>query len=188
MLELSFCFKLDWGSYIISVTKSAFKKIGVLIRSMKVLSLDVAMYLYKYNILSGLVLLAATWKYQISYKNVYVGLLVLQSVPLFNLLTHRQNVASLSLFYWYYFGICSSELAQLVPLPYSQGRSTRYSDRSHDFFVTFPRCSKDVYINSLSRHTGRLWNSLPIECFPLTYDLNGLKYRINRHLLSVGSF
>ena len=32
----------------------------------------------------------------------------------------------------------------------------------------------------------RLWNSLPIEYyFPLIYDLNGFKYRINRHLLTV---
>ena len=44
-------------------------------------------------------------------------------------LAHRQNVASLSLFYRYYFGRCSSELAELVPLPYSRGRSTSYSDR-----------------------------------------------------------
>ena len=34
-------------------------------------------------------------------------------------LAHRQNVACLSLFCRYYFGRCSSELAQLVPLPYS---------------------------------------------------------------------
>ena len=33
-------------------------------------------------------------------------------------LAHRRNVASLSLFYRYYFGRCSSELAQLVPLPF----------------------------------------------------------------------
>ena len=63
-------------------------------------------------------------------------------------LAHRRNVASLSLFYKYYFGRCSSELAQLVPLPYSRGRSTRYSDRLHDFSVTIPRCYKDVYVNS----------------------------------------
>ena len=31
----------------------------------------------------------------------------------------------------------------------------------------------------------RLRNSLPIECFPLTYDLSGFKSRINRHLLTV---
>ena len=40
-------------------------------------------------------------------------------------LAHCRNVASLSLFYrYYYFGRCSSELAQLVPLPYSQDRAT----------------------------------------------------------------
>ena len=31
----------------------------------------------------------------------------------------RRNVARLSLFYRYCFGRCSSELVQLVPLPYS---------------------------------------------------------------------
>ena len=59
-------------------------------------------------------------------------------------LAHRRNVASLSLFYRYYFGRCSSELAQLVPLPFSRGRSTRYFDRLHDFSVTIPRFYKDV--------------------------------------------
>ena len=98
------------------------------------------------------------------------------------------NVASLSLFYRYYFGRCSSELAQLVPLPFSRRRSTRYSDRLHDFSVTIPRCYKDVYVSSFFPRTAKLWNSLPIERFPLTYDLSGFKFRINRHLLTVGSF
>ena len=71
-------------------------------------------------------------------------------------LTHRQNVASLCLFYRYYFGRCSSELAQLVPLPFSRGRSTRYSDRLHDFSVTIPRCYKDVYVNNFFPRTARL--------------------------------
>ena len=52
-------------------------------------------------------------------------------------LAHRRNVASSSLFYRYYFGKYSSEL---VPLPYSQGRSTQHSDRLHHFPVTIPRC------------------------------------------------
>ena len=94
-------------------------------------------------------------------------------------LAHRRNVASLSLFYRYYFGRCSSELAQLVPLPFSRGRSTRYSDRLHDFSVTIPRYYKDVYVNSFFPRTAKLWNSLPTECFPLTYDLSGFKFRIN---------
>ena len=59
-------------------------------------------------------------------------------------LAYRRNVASLSLFYRYYFGRCSSELAQLVPLPYTRARSTRYSDRLYDFPITIPKCYKDV--------------------------------------------
>ena len=103
-------------------------------------------------------------------------------------MAHCQNVASLSLFYRYYYGKCSSELAQLVLLPFSRGRSTRYSDRLHDFSVTIPRCYEDVYVNSLFPYTARPWNCLSIECFPLTYDLSGFKFSINRHLLTVGSF
>ena len=103
-------------------------------------------------------------------------------------LAHCRNVASLSLFYSYYFGRCSSELAELVPLPYSRRRSTRYFDRLHDFSDTIPRYYKDVYVNSFFPCTARLWNSLPIECFPLTCDLNGFKSRINRHLLTAVSF
>ena len=102
-------------------------------------------------------------------------------------LAHRRNVASLSFFYRYYIGRCSSELAQLLPLPFSQRRSTRYSDRLHDFSVTIPRCYKDVYANSFFPRTARPWNSVPIECFPLTYDLSTFKPRINRNLLTVGS-
>ena len=103
-------------------------------------------------------------------------------------LVHCRNKASLSLFNRYYFGRCSSELAQLVPLPFSRGRSTRFSDRLHDFSVTIPRFYKDVYVNSFFPRTARLWNSLPIEYFPLIYDHSHFKSRINRHLLSVGSF
>ena len=47
MLGLTFSSKLDWGSYIVSVAKTASKKIGALIHSMNFLYPDVALYLYK---------------------------------------------------------------------------------------------------------------------------------------------
>ena len=50
MLGLTFSSKLDWGSYIVSIAKTASKKIGALIRSMKFLSLEVTLYLYKSTI------------------------------------------------------------------------------------------------------------------------------------------
>ena len=50
MLGLTASSKLDWGSYIISIAKTASKKIGALIHSMKFLSPEVALYFYKSTI------------------------------------------------------------------------------------------------------------------------------------------
>ena len=49
MLGLIFSSILDWDSYIISITKTA-SKIGALICSMKFLSPEVTLYLYKSTI------------------------------------------------------------------------------------------------------------------------------------------
>ena len=196
MLGLTFSSKLDWGSYIFSIAKTASKKIGALIRSMKFLSPEVTLYLYKSTIRPCMEYCCHVWA---GAPSCYLDLLDKLQKQICRILgpslaasleplAHRRNVASLSLFYRYYFGRCSSELAQLVPLPFSRGRSTHYSDTLHDFSVTIPRCYKDVYVNSFFPRTAKLWNSLPIECFPLTYDLSGFKFRINRHLLTVGSF
>ena len=43
---LYFSFKLDWGSYIISIAKSISKKLRALIRSMKFFFPEAALYLY----------------------------------------------------------------------------------------------------------------------------------------------
>ena len=134
MLGLTFSSKLDWGSYIISIAKTASKKIGALIRSMKFLSPEVALYLYKSTIRPCMEYCCHIWAGDPScYLEVLdklqkrvcriVGPSLVGSLEL---LTHCRNVTSLSLFYRYYFGRCSSELSQLVPLPFSRGRSTRY--------------------------------------------------------------
>ena len=106
----------------------------------------------------------------------------------FEPLAHHRNVASLCLFYRYSLGRWSLELAKLAPFPFSSGRSIHYSDWLHVFSFTIPRCYKDVYVNSFFPRIPRLWNYLRIESFPLTDNLNGFKSRINRHLLTVGSF
>ena len=197
MLGLTFSPKLDWGSYIVSIAKTASKKIWVLIHSLKFHSHEVTLYLYKSTIQTCMEYCSHVWAGAPScffesldklQKQICrtVGPSLAASLEH---MTYGQNVASLSVFYrYYYFGRCLFELAQLVPLPYSWGKSTWYSDRLHDFSVTIPRCYKEVYVNSFFPHTARLCNSLPIECFLLTYDLNGFKSRINRDLSTVGLF
>ena len=160
-MGLTFSSKLDWVSYIISIAKTASKKIGPLIRSMKFLSPEVALCLYKSTICPCMEYCCHVWA---GAPSCYLDLLDKQQKLICRIigpsltaslepLAHCWNVASLSLFYRYYFGRCSSELAQLVPLPFSQGRSTRYSDRLHDFSVTIPRCYKDVCQQFLSLHS-----------------------------------
>ena len=69
-----------------------------------------------------------------------------------------RNVARLRLFYRHYFGRCSSDLAQLVPLTFARDRSTRYCDRLSDFSVNIRTCYKDVYVNSFFPRTATLWD------------------------------
>ena len=120
--------------------------------------------------------------WDLSLENSAEILIMFSLAASFEPLAHHRNVTSISLFCRCYIGRGSSELPQLIPLPFSCGRSTCYSDKLHDFSVTNPRCYKDVYVNSFFPHTTRHWNSLPMECFSLPYNLNGFKSRINRHL------
>ena len=67
MLGLTFSSKLDWGSHIISIAKTASKEIGVLIRSMKFLPPEFPLYkstyVHEWNtvVMSGLASLVGTW-------------------------------------------------------------------------------------------------------------------------------
>ena len=61
MLGLIFSSKLDCGSLIISIAKTASKNLGALMRSMKFLSPDFALYLYKPNIRPCMELCCHVW-------------------------------------------------------------------------------------------------------------------------------
>ena len=185
MLGLTFSSKLDLGCYIIFVTKTASKRTGTFIGSMKFLSPQVVLYVYKSTIHPCMEYCCHVWT---GASSCYLEFFE-QATK-----TNMQDCWPFTCCFSWALGSsskcgqrASSVLAQPVPLPFSWGRHTCYSDRLHYFSVTIPRCYKDVYVNSFFPHTARLWNSLPIECFPLTYNLNGFKSRINRHLLTVGS-
>ena len=120
MLGLTFSSKLYWDSYIISIARIASKKIGALIHSMKFLSPEVALYLYKSTICPCMEYCCHVWT---GAPSCYLDLLGKLQKRICRIvgpslaasvepLAHCRNVASLSLFYRYYFGRCSSEQAQ----------------------------------------------------------------------------
>ena len=132
MLGLTFSSKLDLGCYIISVTKTASRRTGTFIGSLKFLSPEVALYVYKSTIQPCMEYCCHVWT---GAPNCYLELvnklqkLIYGTVgpslaAFFKPLAHHQNVASLGIFYRYYFGGCSLELVQLFPLSFSLGRST----------------------------------------------------------------
>ena len=80
-------------------------------------------------------------------------------------------------------------MAQLVPLPYSSRRSTRYSDRFHDFSVTIPRCYN---VTRMSMSTVSFLTQFNAGFFGyrmLSFDLWSKQFKsgIDRQLLTVGS-
>ena len=72
MQELIFSSTLDWVSYIIFAAKTVFRKIGALVRSMKFLSLEVALQLYKSIIRPCMEYFCHTWA---GAPNCYLELL-----------------------------------------------------------------------------------------------------------------
>ena len=84
--------------------------------------------------------------------------------------SHRRDVASLSLFYRYFHGHGSGELASLIPNLVQTQKCNRNQNA-----VYLPRRNTTTYSNSLIPRTSTLWNSLPNECFPSEYNLDSLK-------------
>ena len=102
---MTFSSKLDWDSYIISIAKTASKKVGALIGSMKFPSPEVALYLYKSTMCPCMEYYCHVWTGVLSF---YLELLVKLQKRIcrtvgFSLATsleplaHCQNVASLTL-------------------------------------------------------------------------------------------
>ena len=180
MLGLTFFSKLHWGYNIISIAKIASKGIKASFHSMKFLC-PVSLQIYHMT-MHGLLLSYLGWCFYLLIGiSRHVTKIDMQDCwSYFYCLSW--NIASLSLPYMYYFSRCSPELAELVSFSYAWGRTTRYPDRLRNFSVTIPRWYKDVYVNSFFPGTIGLWNSLPVECFPLTYDLNDFKSKIGRYL------
>ena len=75
------------------------------------------------------------------------------------------KVASLSLFYCYYFGLCSDELAACIPPPMAQPRSTRQASFSHNYCVELSNARINWFSGGFFPSVSHLSNSLPSSVF-----------------------
>ena len=192
LLGLKLTPDLKWNDYITSIAKEAAKMVGNLYRLRKFLTPSSIAYLFKSQIRPRMEYCCHIWagasESSLSkLDQVQRRLRWLIGDELFNTLQplpHRRNVASLSLFYRYFHGKCSDELHSLVPPIRSFPVRTRFAVSVHPFFVDIPKIRTKFHMDSFFPRTSSLWNSLPSECFPASYNLHLFKSRVNKHLSS----
>ncbi|KAL7638527.1 UNVERIFIED_CONTAM: hypothetical protein RMT77_011097 [Armadillidium vulgare] len=97
-------------------------------------------------------------------------------------LSSRRIVASLSLYYRYYNGHCSSELFRRIPPPLKRDNATRLSTQSHHFSVQLSDPRLNRYTQSYMYSTGKVWNTLPLSIFPTSYDFYIFKRLVSGHV------
>ena len=97
-------------------------------------------------------------------------------------LSHRRNVASLSIFYCYFHADCSSELANCMPPPLPWPRCTRLSTSSQPYFVHLPNARINQYLHSFISYAGKFWKSIHLYVFSPAYGLNSFKRGVSRHI------
>ena len=191
LLGLTISNDLSWKSYIQSVSKQAAQRIGSLYRACRYLPPQTVLYLYKATIRPLMEYCCHLWagapKSHLSLldrvekraKNLVGEALANQLQPL----KVRRDVASLSLFYRYYFGRCSSALERCVPKPKVFHRSTRRANTLACYHVSQERSRTEGRSRSFFVRTARLWNQLPVSCFPEQYNIGSFKRRVNRFLM-----
>ena len=97
-------------------------------------------------------------------------------------LSHRRDVASLSLLYRYFHGKCSDALHSLTFT--ARTRLATSTVANHPHFLRLPNIRRKFHADSFIPRTSSLWNKLPRDCFPSSYNLNTFKKRVNNHLSS----
>ena len=142
ILELQIFFSLPWRDIIVQIAKSVSKKLGFLFRCKQYFNSAQLFKFYTGFIRSCLEYCSHIWgssPYTSLFDRVESKAVRLIGDPsltsTLDPLSLRRKVASLSLFYHYYFGHCSDELAACIPLPMAQPRSTRQASFAHNHSV-----------------------------------------------------
>ena len=188
MLGLTLDNRLSWKKHITSVGISAARKLGFLFRAKSYFSPAQHLALYKSQIRPVMEYCSHVWAGAPACHLHILDSIQRKAIRLVdddtlthNLqsLSHRRAVGSLSLFYRYYFGLCSSELCKIVPNPLTFRRRTRLASNKNPYLVSIDRCRTSSHASSFIPHTAVLWNKLPLTVFPLSHNLQQFKSNIN---------
>ena len=147
ILGIQISSSLSWRDHIVQIAKSASKKLGALFRCKHYFNSAQLLKLY-----TGFIYPCLEYRSHIWGSSPHISLLDKVESKAIRLigdpsltstldpLSLRCKVASLSLFYRYYFGHCSEELAACIPPPMARPRSTRHVSFAHNYCVGTLQC------------------------------------------------
>ena len=98
-------------------------------------------------------------------------------------LEHRRNVGALALFYRYFHGRCSDEIGAIMPPLCTYARATRQATNSHPYAVDNSFCRTVKFRGTFISRTSNMWNRLPLNVFPDSFDLSRFKSNLHSFLL-----
>ena len=189
ILGLQISSSLSWRDHIVQIAKSASKKLGVLFRCKQYFNSAQLFKLYTGFIRPCLEYCSHIWgssPYTSLLDRVESKAIRLISDPsltsTLDPLSLRRKVASLSLFYRYYFGHISDELAACIPPPMARPRSTRQAIFAHNYCVELSNARINRFSDGFFPSTSHLWNSLPSAVFLAFFNLPSFKRQVYHHL------
>jgi len=192
MLGLTISSNLSWQPHIHNLARSASQKLGMLYRCRSYFTPEQLLRLYKGFIRPRLEYCSHVWggsssthlldRVESKAFRLIQSPTITSNLPSLSL---RRNVASLSLFYRYYFGRCSRELLECLPPTKVWPRHSRLAASSHQFCVEVGNSRIVRSGASFFPSTAKLWNSIPASVFPSSYNLSSFKSRIYKYLRGV---
>ncbi|KAL7633035.1 UNVERIFIED_CONTAM: hypothetical protein RMT77_016611 [Armadillidium vulgare] len=189
ILGVSFSRDLSWKDHITSLSKQASKRLDVLRRLRSFFTPPQLLALYR-----GVVRPCVEYASHIRGGSTHTALLEKVESRAFRLiispaltsslqsLSSRRIVASLSLYYRYYNGYCSSELSRRIPPPLRRARATRLSTQSLPFSVQLSDPRLNRYAHCYMYSTVKVWNTLPLSVFPTSFELHTFKSLVSGHV------
>ena len=189
ILGLQISSRLSWRVHIVQIAKSASKKLRVLFRCKQYFNSAQLFKLYTGFIHPCLEYCSHIWG-----SSPYTSLLDrVESKAIFLIgdpsltstldsLSLRRKVASLSLFYHYYFHCCDEVAAcNCIPPPMAQLCSTRQASFAHNYCVELSDARISRFSNGFFPSASHLLNSHP-SVFLASFNVSSFKRQVYHHL------